>query len=88
MKRLNLKIKRIQKGLSQKELAERVGLTNQSISDYETGKLNPSYEVMKRISKELDSPVDELFFQNEKEEEVVWWIMYLSHTLNQSNEQR
>lgn len=71
MKRLNLKIKRIQKGLTQKELAERVGLTNQSISDYETGKLNPSYEVMKRISKELDSPVDELFFQNEKEEEVV-----------------
>lgn len=71
MRRLNLKIRRIQKGLSQKELAKRVGLTNQSISDFETGKLNPSYEVMKRISKELDSPVDELFFQNEKEEEVV-----------------
>lgn len=62
MKRLNLKIRRIQKGLSQKELAKRVGLTNQSISDFETGKLNPSFEVMKRISKELDSSVDELFF--------------------------
>lgn len=62
MKRLNLKIRRIQKGLTQKELAKRVGLTNQSISDFETGKLNPSFEVMKRISKELDSSVDDLFF--------------------------
>lgn len=62
MKRLNLKMRRIQKDLSQKELAKRVGLTNQSISDFETGKLNPSYEVMKRISKELDSTVDDLFY--------------------------
>lgn len=62
MKRLNLKMRRIQKDLSQKELAKKVGLTNQSISDFETGKLNPSYEVMRRISKELDSSVDNLFF--------------------------
>ena len=62
MKRLNLKIRRIQKGLSQKELAKKVGLTNQSISDFETGRLNPSYEVMQRISTELDSSVDHLFF--------------------------
>lgn len=71
MKRINLKVRRIQKGLSQKELAERVGLTNQSISDFETGRLNPSYEVMKRISKELDSPVDELFFKHREERGVL-----------------
>lgn len=66
MKRINLKIRRIQKDLSQKELAKKVGLTNQSISDFETGKSNPSYEVMKRISKELDSSVDNLFFNLKK----------------------
>lgn len=62
MKRINLKLRRLQKELSQKELAQKVGLSNQTISGLETGKLNPSYEVMKRISKELDSSVDELFF--------------------------
>ena len=63
MKRRFLIIKRIEKNLSQKELAKRVGITNQSVSDYERGKSNPSYEVMRRISEELEAPVDELFFQ-------------------------
>lgn len=67
MKRINLKIRRIQKGLSQKELAERIGITNQSISDYESGRLNPSYDTMKQISEELDSTVDALFFKEYKE---------------------
>lgn len=62
MKRKKLKIKRIEKDLSQIELAKRIGVTNQSISDYETGRVNPSYSTMKKIAKELDSTVDELFF--------------------------
>ena len=62
MKRIKLKIRRIQKGLSQKELAKCAGITSQAISNYENGRLNPSYEVMKLISIELDAPVDELFF--------------------------
>ncbi|MFW6047446.1 MAG: helix-turn-helix transcriptional regulator [Candidatus Woesearchaeota archaeon] len=62
MKRLKLKLKRIEKDLSQKDLAERIGLTNQTISDYERGKLNPSFKIMKAIADELNSSVDELFF--------------------------
>lgn len=68
MKRKNLIIRRIQKDLSQKDLAERIGLSSQAISDYERAKYNPSYDVMKRISKELDSTVDELFFNENKED--------------------
>lgn len=62
MKRTELKLIRIKKGLSQIELAKKVELTNQSISDYETGRANPSFGVMQRIAKELNSPVDALFF--------------------------
>ena len=62
VKRKKLKIRRIEKDLSQIELAKRVGVTNQSISDYETGRVNPSFSTMERIARELDSTVDELFF--------------------------
>lgn len=66
MKRISLKIKRIERNLSQKELATIVGISNQSISDYENGRLNPSYEIMGKISKELKTSVDELFFNENK----------------------
>jgi len=62
MKRINLKVKRIKNKLSQKELAEKVGVKSQTISDYESGRINPSFKKMKKIAKELDSTVDELFF--------------------------
>lgn len=62
MKRQTLKIRRIENNLTQQELADRVGLTNQTISDYESGRSNPSYKVMEKIAAELNSTVDELFF--------------------------
>ena len=63
--RLKMKFKRMQRGLSQKQLAEKVGLHYQSISDFERGKSNPSYENMKKISEILETSVDELFFNDE-----------------------
>lgn len=62
-KRINLTVARIRKGINQKDFAKILGVTNQSISDYENGRLNPSYEMMKKISEELDTSVDELFFK-------------------------
>lgn len=59
---LNLKIRRIQRSLSQKDLAEIIGVTSQSISDYERGKTIPSYDNMVKISKALETPVQDLFF--------------------------
>jgi putative transcriptional regulator len=65
-RRLNLKIERLKRNLSQKDLAKKIGITSQAISDYETGRTNPNYNVMAKIAKELDATVDELFF-NETE---------------------
>ncbi|MFL0197606.1 helix-turn-helix transcriptional regulator [Clostridium sp. WILCCON 0269] len=60
---LNVKIVRIKKGIKQYELAEKVGISRYSLSALERGKAkNLSIAVMKAISKELDTPVEELFF--------------------------
>ncbi|MFH5834531.1 helix-turn-helix transcriptional regulator [Proteiniclasticum sp. C24MP] len=59
---LKLKFRRIEKGLTQFQLAELIGATNQTISEYERGRVKPSYDNMKKISEILDTPVGELFF--------------------------
>jgi len=60
---LVIKLKRIELGLSQIELGEAIGVSRQSISLYERGKLIPRPENMKKISKILMVSVEELFFQ-------------------------
>jgi DNA-binding XRE family transcriptional regulator len=67
MKRQELKIARIRKSLTQKDLATLVGIGSQAISDYESGRINPSYDVMKRIASVLNATVDELFYSEDKE---------------------
>ena len=66
MKNKALKIKLIEKDKRYKDIAEAVGVTPQAITDYIRGAYNPSYNVMSKIAKELDSTVGELFF-NENE---------------------
>ncbi len=63
MKRTNLKIARIKKEMSQKDLAKKIGVSTQAISDFERGIINPSYETMKKISEALESSVDDIFFE-------------------------
>ena len=52
---------RVQKGLSQEKLAHNIDVTRQTINLIERGKYNPSLKIMKKIAKELDSSLDELF---------------------------
>lgn len=49
-----LKQKRKIAGLTQKQLAEKVGLSEQAIRMYELGKREPSADVIKRIGKALN----------------------------------
>ena len=48
------------KGLSQRELAEKVGLTRGQYSHYETGKNSMSLETWAKIAKVLDLEPDEV----------------------------
>lgn len=53
---------RLQKNMTQKELAVLFGVTPASISYYETGTRIPSDKVKKQYSLFFDKPVDDIFF--------------------------
>ena len=53
---------RIQKNMTQQELAVLFGVTPASISYYETGTRIPSDKVKKQYSLFFDKPVDDIFF--------------------------
>ncbi|WP_055109687.1 helix-turn-helix transcriptional regulator [Paenibacillus ihumii] len=55
--------KRKELGLSQLELAERVGVTRQTINAVENNKYDPSLKLAMNIAKVLQVTVEELFFE-------------------------
>lgn len=66
MKNKKMKIARIEKDLSQEQLAELVGVTRQTISMIEAGKFNPSLQLCISICKALDKTLNDLFWEAEK----------------------
>lgn len=48
---------RVQKGWTQQELAEKIGLERNTIMRIETGKFYPRFETLLAILKELDLPL-------------------------------
>ncbi|MEX0934969.1 MAG: helix-turn-helix transcriptional regulator [Candidatus Paceibacterota bacterium] len=50
--------KRQEKGLSQKELAQRAGTGQSAISRLESGTYNPSLAFLKKVSKALDAKLE------------------------------
>lgn len=62
-KNLKMKIARIEKDLSQEDLAKKVGVTRQTISMIESDKYNPTLKLCILICKELDRSLDDLFWE-------------------------
>lgn len=63
---LNLKIARIKAGMTQGELAKKVGVTTRYISCIETKGNKPSPKVMEKIADALDVTVQDLFFRKDE----------------------
>ena len=63
MKNIRLKVARAAKDLSQQELANRVGVSRQTINAIEKGDYNPSIRLCLSICKVLDRTLDELFWE-------------------------
>jgi len=57
----NLKKFRFLAGLSQEELAARVGVRRETIVRLEAAKYNPSLKLAIDISKAVETPIDEIF---------------------------
>ena len=53
-------LKRKQKNLTQEQLAEKLGVSNKTISKWETGKCMPDYSIVKSLCEELGVTMVEL----------------------------
>lgn len=67
-KNLAMKAARVSKDMTQKELAEVVDVSRQTINMIEKGEYNPTIKLCRAICKALDKTLDELFWgkTNEK----------------------
>jgi putative transcriptional regulator len=58
----DLRVARVAKGWSQAEIAERVGVTRQTIGLIEAGRYNPTLKLCLALSRETGRGLDELFW--------------------------
>lgn len=68
MKNLKMKFRRIELNISQTELAQRAGVTRQTIGLIESGEFNPSLKLCIAICKALDSTLNDLFWEEDENE--------------------
>lgn len=61
-KNLAMKAARVSKDMTQKELAEVVDVSRQTINMIEKGEYNPTIKLCRAICKALDKTLDELFW--------------------------
>lgn len=65
-KNMRMKIARMECGLSQEELAKRVGVTRQTIGLIEAGDYNPTLKLCIAICKALGKTLNDLFWEGER----------------------
>ncbi len=60
---MRLKLARVEKDLSQEQLAELVGVTRQTIGMIESGNYNPTLKLCIAICKALDKTLNDIFWE-------------------------
>ena len=63
-----LKFARIEVDLTQEELADLIGVTRQTIGLIEANRYNPSLKLCLLLSRYTNTPVGELFWEQEEED--------------------
>lgn len=69
-KNIELKLARIKKDMTQKELAEKIGVSRQTINAIEKGEYNPTIKLCLKICWALNAKLDELFWEDENNDEM------------------
>ena len=67
-KNLSVKVARVQKEMTQKDLAAAVGVSRQTINAIEQGEYNPTIKLCRAICRVLDKTLDELFWEDDFDE--------------------
>ena len=68
-KNLAIKAARAQRDMTQKDLAQAVGVSRQTINAIEQGEFNPSIKLCRAICRALGKTLDELFWEEDNDEE-------------------
>ena len=85
---------RKKKGMTQEQLAEKLGVTSKTISRWENGNYMPDISLLKPISKELDISLNDLLsgekvnneqYQEKLEENILNTIDYTNKKISESN---
>ena len=63
-----IKVARAQLDLTQKELAEKVGISRQTMNAIEQGEYNPTIKLCRAICRVLGKSLDDLFWEEENNE--------------------
>ena len=58
----NIRILRTKKGMTQDELAEKLFVSRQTVSNYENGKSNPDIDMLMKIAEFLDTDANALIY--------------------------
>lgn len=69
----NLKYLRKSKDLTQKEIAEDLGITQPTYQQWESGKRSPTAETLEKLADYFDVTTDYLLGREDKEDEVSPW---------------
>ena len=67
-KNLSVKVARVQKDMTQKDLAAAVGVSRQTINAIEQGEFNPTIKLCRAICRVLEKTLDELFWEDDCDE--------------------
>lgn len=72
----NIKTIRTQKSMTQDELAEKLFVIRQSVSNYETGRSRPDVQMLMKIAEALEVDMQELLYEpvsaGERKKRVLW----------------
>ena len=60
-----LKVLRAERNWSQADLAERLGVSRQTVNALETGRYDPSLPLAFRIARVFDQPIEAIFIESE-----------------------
>lgn len=59
---ITIRAARINKGYSQAQAAEKIGISKETLSNYERGKSYPDVLILKRMEEVYDTPYSDLIF--------------------------
>ena len=70
----NIKKARAEKGYTQEQLAQKLSVTRNTISNYETGHSNPDIEMLQMLAEALETDPNTLIYGEKKNQSVdqIW----------------